>query len=60
MPAAGSTEKDAEKVTTRRSAAVLIPMAFPARQARTAKTTQTAATKATIPPQIRYMTGEES
>ena len=60
MPTAGSTEKEAEEVMTRRSTAVSIPMALPARQARTAKTTHTTATKATMLPQMAYITGEES
>ena len=60
MPTAGSTEKDADEVTTRFSTAGSIPIATPAFQARTANTTQMSATKATMPPQIRYMTGEDS
>ena len=57
---AGRTEKDADARTIRFRTAVSMPIATPARQARTANKTQTTATKATMLPQIIYMTGEDS
>ena len=57
MPTLGRKEKVMLEVTTLRSLAGSMPMAFPARYARTMKMMQVTATNRMIAPQIRYRTG---
>ena len=57
MPTLGSAENVALETITRFIFTRSIPMARPARHARTRNTMQMNATNATMPPQIRYITG---